>query len=53
MYKALMTEEMKPWRDLLMIHEFAVTEILTKLNILDEEFRVLHDYIPSNISVIA
>lgn len=46
MYKALMTEEMKPWRDLLMIHEFAVTEILTKLNILDEEFRVLHDYNP-------
>ena len=46
MYKALMTEDMKPWRDLLMIHEFAVQEILTKLQILDEEFRVLHDYNP-------
>jgi putative GTP pyrophosphokinase len=46
MYKALITEEMKPWRDLLMIHEFAVQEILTKLHILDEEFRVVHDYNP-------
>jgi len=43
MYKALITEEMKPWRDLLMIHEFAVQEILTKLHILDEEFRVVND----------
>jgi len=46
MYKALITEEMKPWRDLLMIHEFAVQEILVKLQILDEEFRVIHDYNP-------
>lgn len=46
MYKALITEEMKPWRDLLMIHEFAIQEILTKLHILDEEFRVIHDYNP-------
>jgi len=46
MYRALITEEMKPWRDLLMIHEFAVQEILVKLEILDEEFRVVHDYNP-------
>ena len=31
MYEALMTEEMKPWRDLLLVHKFAVEEIKTKL----------------------
>lgn len=46
MYEALMTEEMKPWRDLLLVHKFAVDEIKTKLNILDEEFRNIHDYNP-------
>lgn len=46
MYEALMTEEMKPWRDLLMVHQFAVDEIRTKLNILDEEFKNIHDYNP-------
>lgn len=46
MYEALMTEEMKPWRDLLLVHQFAVKEIKTKLDILDEEFRNIHDYNP-------
>lgn len=46
MYEALMTEEMKPWRDLLLIHKFAVEEMKTKLSILDEEFRNIHDYNP-------
>lgn len=46
MYEALMTEEMKPWRDLLLVHKFAVEEIKTKLEILDEEFRSIHDYNP-------
>jgi putative GTP pyrophosphokinase len=46
MYEALMTEEMKPWRDLLLVHKFAVEQIKTKLQILDEEFRNIHDYNP-------
>lgn len=46
MYEAMMTEEMKPWRDLLLQHKFAVDEIRTILNILDEEFRNVHDYNP-------
>lgn len=46
MYEALMTEEMKPWRDLLLVHKFAVEEMKTKLGILDEEFRNIHDYNP-------
>ncbi|MCK8058623.1 MULTISPECIES: GTP pyrophosphokinase family protein [unclassified Fusibacter] len=46
MYDTLMTDDMKPWRDLLLVHKFAVEEIRTKLNILDEEFRNIHDYNP-------
>ena len=46
MYESLMTEEMKPWRDLLLVYKFAVEEIKTKLNILDEEFGNIHDYNP-------
>ncbi len=46
MYEALMTDEMKPWRDLLLVHNFAVQEIKTKLDILDEEFKSIHDYNP-------
>lgn len=46
MYEALLTEEMKPWRDLLMVHKFAVDEIRMRLSILDEEFRTLRDYNP-------
>jgi putative GTP pyrophosphokinase len=46
MYEGLMTDEMKPWRDLLLVYKFAVEEIKTKLNILDEEFGNIHDYNP-------
>ncbi len=46
MFDALMTDEMKPWRDLLLVHQFAVDEIRTKLTILDEEYRNVHDYNP-------
>lgn len=46
MYESLLPDEMKAWRDLLLVHRFAVEEIRTKLNILDEEFRNIHDYNP-------
>lgn len=46
MYEIVLNEETKPWRDLLMVHQFAVDEISTKLNILDEEFKTIHDYNP-------
>jgi putative GTP pyrophosphokinase len=46
MHEMVMTEEMKPWRDLLLVHKFAVEEIKTKLSILDEEFGNIHDYNP-------
>lgn len=46
MYKQWITEDTKPWRDLLMLHKFALDEMLTRLNILDEEFRNSHDYNP-------
>ncbi len=46
MYETLMSDEMKPWRDLLLQHKFAVDELKTILNILDEEFRNVHDYNP-------
>lgn len=46
MYETLLTDDMAPWRDLLMQHKFAVEELRTILNILDEEFRNTHDYNP-------
>ena len=46
MYEALLTEEMRPWRDMLLVYKFAVEEIKTKLTILDEEFGSIHDYNP-------
>tara|TARA_Y100000588_G_C14077620_1_gene848656 strand:+ start:280 stop:972 length:693 start_codon:yes stop_codon:yes gene_type:complete len=46
MYEEFATKEMKPWRDLLLVHKFAVEEVNTKLQILDEEFRSIHDYNP-------
>lgn len=46
MYDTFMTEEMKPWRNLLLIHQFAVDELRMKLSNLDEEFRVVQDYNP-------
>ncbi|MEG1003378.1 GTP pyrophosphokinase [Clostridium sp.] len=39
-------EELIAWRDLLVVYEFAVQEISTKLNILNNEFKNLHDYNP-------
>ncbi len=46
MYEEFDTKDMKPWRDLLLVHKFAVEEVNTKLQILDEEFRSIHDYNP-------
>ncbi|MDN5351432.1 MAG: pyrophosphokinae [Clostridiales bacterium] len=46
MYEALFTEKDKHWRDLLLRYKFAVDEMRTRLNILDEEFRTVHDYNP-------
>ncbi|MGX8795761.1 GTP pyrophosphokinase [Fusibacter sp. JL298sf-3] len=46
MYRTLISEDTKPWRELLMLHKFALDEMLTRLNILDEEFRNNHDYNP-------
>jgi len=46
MYEYFMPEEMKRWNDLLLIHKFAVEEIYTRLKILDEEFKNIHDYNP-------
>ncbi len=39
-------EEFLIWRDLLIKYEFAIEEISTKINILNNEFKVLHDYNP-------
>ena len=36
----------KDWRDLLLIHKFALEEIETKVNILNEEFLYIEDYNP-------
>ena len=46
MYETILSDDMKPWRDLLLQHKFAVEELRTILNILDEEFRNIHDYNP-------
>ena len=46
MYEEFATNDMRPWRDLLLVHKFAVEEINTKIQILDEEFRSIHDYNP-------
>ena len=36
----------KDWRDLLLIHKFALEEVETKVNILNEEFHYIKDYNP-------
>ncbi len=36
----------KDWRDMLLIHKFALEEIETKVNILNEEFHYIKDYNP-------
>ncbi len=46
MYEELSIEGMHSWRDLLLLHQFAVEEVNTKLQILDREFRFIHDYNP-------
>ncbi len=46
MYEEFSVEGMKSWRDLLLLHQFAVEEVNTKLQILDREFRFIHDYNP-------
>ncbi len=46
MYEELSVEGMAEWRDLILLHQFAVEEINTKLQILDREFRFIHDYNP-------
>lgn len=38
--------ETKEWRDLLLLHKFALEEIGTKVNILNEEFLYISDYNP-------
>ncbi len=38
--------ELKEWRDLMLMHRFALEEVNTKLKILNEEFQFLHDYNP-------
>ncbi|CUO96325.1 GTP pyrophosphokinase family protein [Clostridium baratii] len=39
-------EEFLIWTDLLIKYEFAIEEISTKINILNNEFKLLHDYNP-------
>ncbi|MBY0754922.1 GTP pyrophosphokinase family protein [Clostridium sardiniense] len=39
-------EEFLIWTDLLIKYEFAIEEISTKINILNNEFKMLHDYNP-------
>lgn len=34
------------WRDILIIYDFAIQEVNTKINILNSEFKNLHDYNP-------
>lgn len=43
---AALQEHAKPLRRLLMIHRFAIDEVMTKVNILRSEFQQLHDYNP-------
>lgn len=46
MFENIMGIEVKEWRELLMVHKFAVDEMRTRLNNLDEEFQTIHDYNP-------
>ena len=39
-------KELNEWRYLFVIHKFGLDEIVTKLNILNEEYDFLHDYNP-------
>ncbi|MCR6513296.1 MAG: GTP pyrophosphokinase [Clostridium sp.] len=42
----LKSEDVKEWQKELMKYEFAVQEVSTKINILNTEFKNLHDYNP-------
>ncbi|STY45440.1 GTP pyrophosphokinase ywaC [Listeria grayi] len=39
-------EELREWRDIMLLHRFALDEVNTKLKILNEEFQFIHDYNP-------
>ncbi|MBP1889660.1 putative GTP pyrophosphokinase [Clostridium moniliforme] len=39
-------EKLLTWRDILIIYDFAIQEVNTKINILNSEFKNLHDYNP-------
>ncbi|WP_051373006.1 GTP pyrophosphokinase family protein [Clostridium sp. Ade.TY] len=46
-FKEIMeNEDFFLWRDLTKTYEFAIQEISTKLNILNDEFKIMHDYNP-------
>jgi len=36
MFESLLPDDLQPWREMLLIHKFAVDEIRTRLNNLDE-----------------
>ncbi len=38
--------ELKEWRNVMLLHRFALEEVNTKLKILNEEFQFIHDYNP-------
>ncbi len=46
MYDEISANVAKEWRDLLLLHKFAVDELKVKLENLDEEFRLIQDYNP-------
>lgn len=39
-------DELKNWRNVMLLHRFALEEVNTKLKILNEEFQFIHDYNP-------
>ncbi len=39
-------DELKAWRNVMLLHRFALEEVNTKLKILNEEFQFIHDYNP-------
>ncbi|WP_046175271.1 GTP pyrophosphokinase [Domibacillus indicus] len=41
-----MEQEIKKWKKLMLIHKFALDEVNTKLQILNEEFQHIHQYNP-------
>ncbi|CAM4133362.1 MULTISPECIES: GTP pyrophosphokinase [Listeria] len=39
-------KELKEWRNVMLMHRFALEEVNTKLKILNDEFQFIHDYNP-------